>query len=161
MSEEFTVSFSIPGRPVPAVRMTNRSKFAARRAHRYLEYKKKVGYCFREQVVGFGPFREDLRFEVHITILTMKPEAHAWDVDNISKTVLDGLNEVVWKDDKQVDGLSVFTESALTKRQERVFVTIHGYPTREAHYANNTPTEAGTTEGLSGQGEEHAGEPGA
>jgi len=38
------IKFTVPGRPVPAVRMTRKGKYVKRRAQEYLEYKKTVGW---------------------------------------------------------------------------------------------------------------------
>lgn len=153
--EPFIVSFTIPGRPVPAVRMTQKGKFTSRRAHRYLAYKDAVGWAFRNAYPGYGKPRDDLRFHVNVTVFVSKPESHSWDVDNVAKTVLDGLNNVVWKDDKQVDHLQISVGKAANKPAECVRVSLAGFPEGNYH------EETGTVEGLSESRGSAAGAPDA
>ena len=88
-------SFTVPGRPVPAERMTQRSKFCDR-AQRYLAYKTLVGWRAKQARVLMtdGPVTVAMRFYFANKRLP--------DVDNLVKSILDGLNKVAWKDDRQV-----------------------------------------------------------
>jgi Holliday junction resolvase RusA-like endonuclease len=49
----------------------------------------------------------DASSEFEVTINLFLPDARARDVDNIAKSVLDGLNQNIWKDDRQVARLVV------------------------------------------------------
>lgn len=53
--------------------------------------------------------------------LTERPPMNKPDVDNIAKIVLDALNGVAWKDDKQVTALEIIK---LWGHEERVMVGI-------------------------------------
>lgn len=90
----------IPGRPVPAVRMTQRSKFVNKQAIRYLEYKSLVGQIARLSKPNklIGPV------EVKATayIFGRQPDA-----DNLAKAYLDGLNGIAYEDDRQVMKLTI------------------------------------------------------
>lgn len=90
------------GRPVPAVRMTQRSKYKSKQAQRYLQYKIDVGWAAREQKV-----------KMHHSDVTVAARAHLhlgsrdMDIDNLAKSLLDGLNGIAWVDDRQVVKLTI------------------------------------------------------
>lgn len=88
-------SFTVPGRPIPAERMTQRSKFSDR-AQRYLKYKALVGWRAKQAHIQMtnGP--------VTVAMLFYFSNNRLPDVDNLVKAILDGLNKVAWKDDRQV-----------------------------------------------------------
>lgn len=86
---------------VPAVRMTQRSKYTSRAAQEYLAWKQAIGYTFKEGMRRLGhdePF--DCPVEVSLVVCTLEPPAG--DIDNLLKAVLDAANKIVWLDDKQV-----------------------------------------------------------
>lgn len=89
------VRFIVPGAPVPKAR----PRFA--KGHTYtppqsLAYERKVGLCARE--AGAHPTRSKLILTVNFRL----PNARRVDLDNLVKSVLDGLNGVAWWDDYQV-----------------------------------------------------------
>lgn len=90
------MKFVVPGRPVPAVRMTRRGKWVKKRAQRYLAYKDQVGWVAR--VAGIkrigGPVKVSMTFYFANNQLP--------DVDNLVKAIMDGLNGIAWSDDRQV-----------------------------------------------------------
>lgn len=92
----------IDGRPVPAVRMTQRSKYKSKQAQRYLQYKLDVGWAARAAKVQM------IKTDVH---LTAKAYLHLgskdMDVDNLAKSFLDALNGIAWIDDRQVTKITV------------------------------------------------------
>lgn len=109
-----SVSFTVPGRPVPAVRMTQRSKYGPRE-QRYLAYKSVVGWSakFAKLQLVNGP--------VAVEVVFYFKNKRLPDVDNLLKAIMDGLNKVAWCDDRQV------VRSAGERRQgepERAEVTI-------------------------------------
>lgn len=99
------------GRPVPAVRMTQRSKFKSKSAQRYLIYKETVGWAAKATKMPM------LHTDVHVIA---KAHLHLgsrdMDVDNLGKSILDSLNGIAWVDDRQVTKLTI----------EKVFVPKSG-----------------------------------
>lgn len=107
----------IPGRPVAAVRMTQRSKFKNKQAQRYLEYKDEVGWTAK--AVGLRPNHSP--YEV-IAIVYIDCTKKDMDIDNLAKTYLDGLNGIAWHDDRQVIDLHV--KKRYVTENERVELEI-------------------------------------
>lgn len=87
----------IPGRPVPAVRMTQRSKYKSKQAQRYLDYKEQIGWTAK--AAGALPRHSPYEVTATVYIDRKKPDM---DVDNLAKAFLDGLNTIAWHDDRQV-----------------------------------------------------------
>jgi Holliday junction resolvase RusA-like endonuclease len=90
------IEFTVPGRPVPAVRMTQRGKWIKRNASRYLAFKEHVGWVARQH------FPEPWEGPVGIRIVAYWWGGRPGDLDNILKAIQDGLNEIAWHDDTQV-----------------------------------------------------------
>ncbi|AVX21616.1 Holliday junction resolvase RusA (prophage-encoded endonuclease) [Carboxydocella sporoproducens DSM 16521] len=109
--------FVVPGRPVPAVRMTQRGKFVKERAQQYLAYKEAVAwYAVRAGVRRInGP--------VAVEIIIHLADKKAGDWDNYGKAITDALNKVAYKDDRQiVDGRVI--KRLCDKGEERAEVRI-------------------------------------
>lgn len=91
----------IPGRAVPAVRMTQKSKFANKQAQRYMSYKEQVGWQTKVQLPrGFQLLTGDVA--VMIKVYLMPIPSHEGDWDNYGKSICDSLKGIVWRDDIQV-----------------------------------------------------------
>ena len=110
------ISFTVPGKAVPAVRMTQRGKFVKDSAKRYMAYKTLVGYCCKIKSPTSEPVSVALKFFV-------KGKVYG-DIDNLSKAILDGCNRIAWEDDKQVYKLYAERIEVKTKEEERTEVTI-------------------------------------
>lgn len=113
------IEFTVPGRPVPAVRMTRRSKWVDPQAQRHLEYKEFVGWIAKQAYKG-EPLTGDVavRFTFYL-----KPKGRRPDLSNLSKMIEDALNKIVWKDDVQVahsEATRIFSES----EPERVEIVV-------------------------------------
>ncbi len=102
--------FVVPGRPVPAQRMTQKSKFASPRARLSLEYQKLVALCaLAAKAPKFtGPVQLTCRF-------FFKSRQHG-DLSNLVKAIEDGLQYGgVIKNDRQVlrygEGTGIYYDS--------------------------------------------------
>lgn len=144
--------FTIPGRPVPGVRMTRRGAFTKRDAKRYLIYKGNVGWSAK----AAGVRMTDKKLVVVIDVFLCGGTIGDWD--NYAKSICDGLNGVAWIDDKQViDGRCRVNECS-SKKDERAEVMIRevesiedakrllgtvGYPYPACVGCDKLPTETG------------------
>jgi len=108
------ITFTVPGRPVPAVRMTQRGKWVKPNAQRYLSYKDQIGWEARA-VMGR---REPLAGPVGVEVTAVISGGRPGDVDNIAKSILDGCNGVIWDDDRQVVALHVYRQKGKPQRAE-------------------------------------------
>lgn len=87
---------TVPGRPVPAVRMTQRSKYKSEQAMRYLDYKNTVGW------VALAAGVKVIKGPVKLTTIFYFANKKLPDLDNLIKAISDGLNGLAWEDDRQV-----------------------------------------------------------
>lgn len=114
----------IPGRPVPAVRMTQRGKFVKPNAKRYLEYKESVGWTGRTVIKS--PIQNPHEASVEMRFYLYRG-GHVPDIDNLIKAILDGLNKIAWEDDRQVVKVTAWRFSTLSKEKERAEVEINSF----------------------------------
>ena len=91
------INFTIPGRPLPAARMTRRGKWVKRAAQKYLTFREFVGWEARKH------FREPWQGPVGIELrFFLKVNRSRGDGDNLFKAILDGMNGIAFEDDSQV-----------------------------------------------------------
>lgn len=91
---------TIPGRPIPAIRMTQRSKWS-KPAKRYLSYKDMIGTIAQQSFPS--PTSEKVSVLVTVYLSGKKtPMGNDGDVDNYLKSALDGCNKIAYIDDRQV-----------------------------------------------------------
>ena len=90
------VSFSVPGRPVPAVRMTQKGKWG-NAAQRYLAYKRQVALCAQAAMAGKNPVEGPVVAEMSVFV-----SGRRGDIDNYIKSVFDACNGIVYRDDRQI-----------------------------------------------------------
>lgn len=96
---------TIPGRPIPAVRMTQKSKWSDA-SKRYLGYKANIGYIALQQYKVPTDKPVSIKVMVYLYGKTT-PMGNDGDVDNYLKSALDGLNKIAFVDDRQVTSASV------------------------------------------------------
>lgn len=119
-SESMSLTFTIPGRPIPAVRMTRRSKHVNKYAKRYLAYKGHVGWIARQNHKGLpadGPIGIEISLYIH--------GGNAGDIDNYAKAITDGLNKIVYDDDKQITYMLLHKNRVKSKDDQRVEVEVY------------------------------------
>lgn len=112
-------NFSVSGRAIPAVRMTQRSKYTPR-AQRYLKYKNQVAWKARASYKG-KPTSGDVGINLNIYL----HGGNQGDVDNYFKSISDSLNKIVYVDDRQVKEMSA-RKLDCEKGDERVEVIVYG-----------------------------------
>lgn len=111
-----SLKFIIPGHPIPAVRMTQKSKWVNPRALAYLDYKRTIGMIARAAAKG----RQFENAKVEIKVYYAGRDG---DVDNYAKSVLDGCNGVLWKDDRGVVRIAC-EKTRVPKPAERIEVEV-------------------------------------
>lgn len=100
------MKITIPGRPIPAARMTGRSKWVNSTAKRYLAYKIEIGQWARGKIKT--PSDKKISVEVTVYLHGKTTEmGKDGDVDNYLKSALDGLNKIAFIDDRQVVSATV------------------------------------------------------
>ncbi|MDQ7790318.1 MAG: RusA family crossover junction endodeoxyribonuclease [Clostridia bacterium] len=120
MAEAAEIRLTIPGRPVPAVRMTKRGKHINRRAQSYLAYKDEIGWTARANRIR--PFAPDVILEIMIRVYVAGESPGDWD--NYGKSVCDALNGVAYDDDQQIKRGSVEVIHVDRRLDQRVEVVI-------------------------------------
>lgn len=108
----------VSGRPIPAVRMTQRSKYQSKQAGKYLAYKNEIGWAAKAAQV------QPIKTSVEVTATLYLHGGREGDVDNYAKALLDGLNGIAWHDDIQVRRLTVEKRKVESRDQERAEVEI-------------------------------------
>jgi Holliday junction resolvase RusA-like endonuclease len=114
-----SIRFVVPGRPVPKARARVPKNGHAFTPTRTRDYEKKVALCALAKRGGKdhmieGPvalvlfIRED-RVEVWVEPDTAgEAKIMKWDADNVLKACLDGLQGVLFKNDRQVTRIEVY-----------------------------------------------------
>ena len=113
-----TVRFTVPGRPVPAARMTRRGKWVKRQAQRYLAYKDEVGWAAKQAC------RMPLQGLLAARIVVYIAGEVYGDCDNYAKSLLDGCKQIVFDDDRQVAALTVIRRAVARGTEQRAEVEI-------------------------------------
>lgn len=112
------VELTVPGRPVPAVRMTQRGKFTKPQAKRYLQYKDKVSWAAK--AAGIKP----LRGKIKIFIAIYLAGGRDGDWDNYAKSICDGLNGIAYRDDQDIIDARVVKVLGVAEKDERAEIKI-------------------------------------
>ena len=81
------LAFVVPGRAIPAARMTQRSKFACARARKSLKFQEFIAWCARAEAKGRPPFSGP----VELTCRFFFRDARHGDLSNLIKAIEDGL----------------------------------------------------------------------
>jgi len=111
----------IPGRPIPAVRMTQRTLWK-KSAKRYLAYKDMIGTIAQQHCREPSIENVSARVTVYLSGVTT-PMGNDGDIDNYLKSALDGLNKIAYVDDRQVTWATV-TKKPCSKEDQRMEIEI-------------------------------------
>lgn len=114
---EFT--FTVHGRIVPAVRMTQRGKFTSVQASRSLAYKDQIGWTARQ--AGAAIIDGPITLVVVASVFKRK-----WDASNVLKIAEDALNGVCWRDDSAVIDARIVVEDRPSMAVDTLTITITG-----------------------------------
>lgn len=110
---------TVPGRPVPAVRMTRKGAYVKKSAQRYLNYKKEVAWIAISKKV------KQIEGPVEAKIDVFLSGGKQGDVDNYAKSLTDALNKLAYKDDQQIKRLTV-EKHECSKEVQRAEIQIKG-----------------------------------
>jgi len=90
------IRLEIPGRCVPAPRMTRYGKHSPK-TMRYMHYRNQIGWIAKQKKVPKlkGPV-------VFSAVVYLSKSGNEGDLDNYAKTLKDALNGIAWEDDRQV-----------------------------------------------------------
>jgi Holliday junction resolvase RusA-like endonuclease len=129
------LTFDVPGPAVPKARarVTSRGTFTPKRSRDYERAVKDAAW----RAPGAFPWPMDARYQVTISIVPLlpkKPDAkpRGGDVDNVSKSILDALNGVLWMDDSQVSDVVVRRYAA--SRRPGVHVAVEATYSPPEHF---------------------------
>lgn len=113
------IKFTVPGRPIPAVRMTRKSMYVNKYAKRYLAYKHGVAWIGQSVFKGEpseGPIGVNLNLYIH--------GGNHGDIDNYAKSITDALNKILYKDDKQIVSMNL-RKHKCGQDEQRVEVEVY------------------------------------
>ena len=128
-SERNKLTFVVPGTPVAKGRPRlgkNGSVYTPRRTK---SYEREVAMMFKAKYPGRKLIKKHVAITLEIFVVAPKTlrgrVGYAWesniDIDNVCKSILDGLNGVAYEDDRQVVALHA---RKLWSREPSVIVTI-------------------------------------
>src|SRR5690625_2757815 len=112
-------NFSIPGRAIPAVRMTQRSKYT-RQAKRYLAYKNQIAWIARSNYR-----QKPVSSDVGISLDIYLKGGNQGDINNYFKSISDSLNKIIYIDDRQVKEMHARKLDCECESEERVEVVVY------------------------------------
>lgn len=113
-----SIKIVVPGKPIPAVRMTQRGKYVSKQAGRYLAYKNQVGWAAKAARV------KQITGDIEVIGIAYIYGNRSGDVDNLAKAWLDGLNGIAWLDDRQVRRLTVERVQVDQEEEQRAEIEI-------------------------------------
>lgn len=109
------IRISIPGRQIPKARPRFGRGGKVYTPRKTRQYEELVGWYAKQCIPE--PFTGDIQLHIKVYVRNnVFP-----DIDNIAKAIMDGLNGVAYKDDKQVMGLSV---QRIKDGEERVEIEL-------------------------------------
>ena len=111
-------TFTVPGKPVPKARITQKSKWTPK-AKRSLAYQECVGWCAKDAKLP------TLAGDVELTVKIYQESRGLADLSNIIKAVEDGLQHArIVENDRQILRYGLGTGFYLGYRKPKVVVEI-------------------------------------
>jgi crossover junction endodeoxyribonuclease RusA len=118
---KLVAKFTVRGNPVSKERPRVESG-RARTTEKTIAAEDRVRWAFLEQCKGT---EVDSRARFRVMLAFVATDRRGRDIDNLAKLVLDALNGLAWKDDQQVDELSVRRVFVKDKTLGRTDVEIY------------------------------------
>ena len=109
--------FVVLGPPVPKQRPRRNARGGWYTPSSTRRYQEKVAAYARSAGIS-APLTGSVRLEIHLWL----PDRRR-DIDNIAKSIADGLNGIAWLDDSQIASLSV-TRAGIDRERPRAEVRI-------------------------------------
>ncbi|MGQ7788187.1 RusA family crossover junction endodeoxyribonuclease [Nesterenkonia sp. K-15-9-6] len=94
------ITITVPGRPIPKGRPRLGKGGRTYTPRTTLAHERTIGWLYRSH--GHPKLAGDLHLAIHFIM----PNRRRVDIDNLAKTVLDGLNGIAYEDDAQVTRLT-------------------------------------------------------
>lgn len=116
------IKFTVPGRPVPKLRHRVRLYGGLIQSYtpkQVREYEERVGWCAK--AAGVQPLPGPVAVRVKVYLAKGRPVG---DVDNYTKSILDGLNGIAWEDDQQIEVLMARKIMGVPRDEQRAEVAI-------------------------------------
>lgn len=108
----------IPGRPIAYVRTTQKAKYVQKSYIRYREFKQYVQtYALKAKIKPITEEKVLVYINVFLTGVST-PMGMDGDLDNYVKGILDSLNKIAYKDDRQVIQILASKQSDPDERTE-------------------------------------------
>jgi Holliday junction resolvase RusA-like endonuclease len=113
--------FFVPGQPLPKQR-PRLGRHGVYTPTKTLEWENEIGWAAREamQIAGLGATPCD----VHVHMLFQRKGKQRADLDNLIKACLDGMNGIVWIDDRQVRSLSAQVDYGFANGSAGILISI-------------------------------------
>ena len=116
-----TVTFAVLGTPQPKQRARRGRTGRWYTPAATVAYEAAVGWAAREAGI-----HQPCTGPVRLAVSLWFPDRRRRDVDNVAKSVLDGLNGIAWSDDSQVAELSVSRD--VDRDRPRALITVESLP---------------------------------
>ena len=112
------ITFTVPGNPIP------KQSFRYAKGGGYQPQRVKDWQDLVAQYAAIAMMGQDLyQWEVEVSIEFRRENQRKVDLDNLSKSVLDSCNGIVWNDDKQV--MKLHLEKKYDKHNPGIEVEVH------------------------------------
>ena len=122
------IKLTIPGRPIPYTRMTQKSKYVNKSAIKYLAYKDSIGWEAKAQKIkSIGNIEFEIEVIVYLAGGGINRMGSDGDIDNYVKAALDGLQGIAFNNDRMC--FKCIGEKIIIRevKQQRMEITIKEY----------------------------------